>query len=487
MFSDESFDAVGFPSCWKTERELQDEGIQTTVTSYSEQESQSSVSKCVETQTDNVQPELMMAENVDYDKLAAFLSCICPKVITELDKMSRSRAFDGYEPIEDDADGGVRKLHTLQVPNITSQSKMKVSSLSWSCTGAVVAFACSHSEHESWCDHSGNVHLFNINRQDFSDSAPSKTLETRSCVTSLSAHPYEPSILAAGTFSGEVLIWNLQKDDDCLISSSANVPGAHRDAVSQVSWVRNLDPTQQWPVLVSAGHDGRVLVWQIGTHSGTIQLREGFVILLEHIKYTGPGKSVPSPVGGAGIDMELGVTCFSFTAQDLTTFVVGVDGGGLLLCSTVAAKPAPVHSEVPLKDPVLNAFEKHQGAVTCIQCSLHHKNMFISCGTDSEIRIYHTEQVTPVQIIYVEGGVVGLEWSLAHPDLFAAWGTISGCVDFYNLWTGKVIPSLKLPAFDKPTLISIVRSNPHSHQLVGVGDMNGRVVVWQQPSYKDDK
>lgn len=29
-------------------RELQDEGIQTTVTSYSEQESQSSVSKCVE-------------------------------------------------------------------------------------------------------------------------------------------------------------------------------------------------------------------------------------------------------------------------------------------------------------------------------------------------------------------------------------------------------------------------------------------------------
>jgi predicted alpha/beta superfamily hydrolase len=60
----------------------------------------------------------------------------------------------------------------------------------------------------------------------------------------------------------------------------------------------------------------------------------------------------------------------------------------------------------------------------------------------------------------VEGGVVGLEWSLVHPDLFAAWGTISGSVDFYNLWTGKAIPSLKLPAFDKPTLVSIVRCNP---------------------------
>lgn len=66
-----------------------------------------------------------------------------------------------------------------------------------------------------------------------------------------------------------------------------------------------------------------------------------FVIMLEHIKYTGPGKPVPSPVGAAGVDTELGVTCFSFTAQDFTTFVVGVDGGGLLHCSTIAAKPAP--------------------------------------------------------------------------------------------------------------------------------------------------
>jgi len=75
-------------------------------------------------QTDHVQPELMTAENVDYDKLAAFLNRICPKVLTELDKMNRSRAFDGYEPIEDDTDGAVKKLYMLQIPNITSQSEV---------------------------------------------------------------------------------------------------------------------------------------------------------------------------------------------------------------------------------------------------------------------------------------------------------------------------------------------------------------------------
>jgi hypothetical protein len=64
-------------------------------------------------------------------------------------------------------------------------------------------------------------------------------------------------------------------------------------------------------------------------------------------------------------------------------------------------------------------------------------------------------------MIYIEAGVVGLEWSLAHPDLFGAWGNISGCVNFYNLRTGEIIPSLQLPASEKPALISAVRCNPH--------------------------
>lgn len=70
-------------------------------------------------------------------------------------------------------------------------------------------------------------------------------------------------------------------------------------------------------------------------------------------------------------------------------------------------------------------------------------------------------QTAPVQIIYVEAGVVGLEKSLAHPDLFCAWGTTSSCVNFYNLRTGEIIPSLQLPAAEKPAIISTVRCNPH--------------------------
>jgi hypothetical protein len=36
-------------------------------------------------------------------------------------------------------------------------------------------------------------------------------------------------------------------------------------------------------------------------------------------------------------------------------------------------------------------------------------------------------------------------------------------------------------------LINISLSLPYSRQLVAVGDVQGKVVVWQQPSYKEDK
>ncbi|PSN43131.1 hypothetical protein C0J52_10485 [Blattella germanica] len=305
--------------------------------------------------------------------------------------------------------------------------QVRISSLSWSCTGGVVALGISHTEHENWCDHSASVYMFNINRQDLSSAlTPNKTLETSSCVVSLSSHPFEPSILAAGTYR-EVLVWNLQRDDDCLICTSSNLPGSHREAISQVSWIRNPDSTQQQPLLVSAGRDGRILVWKVGTHSGNLQLNEGFILTLERLKYLSPEMHVPSPVGGAALGLELGVSCFTFSPLDFSSFVVGVDGGVILSCSTIAARPAPVDADIPLKDPVLQAFEKHQGAAA------------------------------PLQMIHIEKGVLGVEWCIARANLCAAWGNSSHTVLFYNMQSGEVVPSLQLSVSEKPALITVLR------------------------------
>ena len=90
-------------------------------------------------------------------------------------------------------------------------------------------------------------------------------------------------------------------------------------------------------------------------------------------------------------------------------------------------------SEVPLKDPVLNAFDKHQGAVTCVQSSPHHENIFISCGTDNEIRIYHMKQVCFSSIVY---------FNLVINYLYMFFILIINHLDAQNLFYNKFISCL---------------------------------------------
>ena len=483
MFTDSSCDYVGIDSSWETERELKDEEVQTANTSYEVQESQTYISTDAETQTDNLHIEMMAEENVDYDKLTAFLRYVGPLVSTELDKCDRSRAFDSYEPLDDDIDGMVKKLHDIQIPsNFNNNSEIYVSSLTWFSTGTVIACSYCYISHEDWCDHSSWVQLFNINKS----STPSRFLEVGACVTALSAHPFEPSILAAGLYDGKVVVWNLQRDDASLIGVSTVLPAIHREHVTQVSWINNTDAIQNRPLLASSGSDGRIMLWKVEAHAGISKLSEAFIITLERIRYLSLDMYVPSPVGIEGRGTELGINCFSFSLLDPTCFIVGIDGGILLCCSTISAKPAPVDADIPLKDPILRAFDRHQGAIISVKCSPHRDDTFISCATDKEIRMYSTKQPNPRLVIHVANGIGGLEWSLAYSHIVATWGNDNSTVEFYNLQTKQIVPYLQIPSSGRAKDIATLSCNKQNYRLIATGDICGRVTIWQQTSYRGD-
>nr|CAD7392261.1 unnamed protein product [Timema cristinae] len=497
---------------WSCIRTSQDAEAQTVELSYQEKESQSVAANSIETQTEDHQPKSSVPPYVDEERLAAFLKRICPAVLKELDKVNKSRAFIGYEPIPDDTDGEIKQLHTLETPIIHSRSEVKVSGLSWSCSGGAIALGYSHLEHDNWCDHNSSVQLYNINRADTSPTTSYKTLKTSSCVTSLKAHPSEPSILAVGTFSGELLVWNLQSEDEILVGSSAVVPGSHREAITHVSWIRSPDPTHQRPLLVTSSSDGRVLVWSVGSRPGSLRLVDGtgvpnpmpagamapaeplasarhflttaekFVISMEY-SMKAQNKVQMSPLGGSN-SAELGVTCFSFSPHDPTSFVVGVEGGTILKCSTITAKSTLVVStEVHLRDPVLSCYDSHQGAVTCINFSPHLQGVFLTCSTDKEIHIYHTDQPSPAQVFYSDFEILGVSWCPSHPHLFAAWG-MGGTVDFFDLKSREVTPVLRLYSGDKPSPVSVVSFNPSSNNQLAAAKLHGKVIVWKIPVVK---
>lgn len=54
---------------------------------------------------------------------------------------------------------------------------------------------------------------------------------------------------------------------------------------------------------------------------------------------------------------------------------------------------------VPLKNPVSMCFERHKGQVTSVQFSKFSRNIFLSSGSDGELRIYTLLQVRSRKII----------------------------------------------------------------------------------------
>ncbi|KAJ8873577.1 hypothetical protein PR048_024395 [Dryococelus australis] len=435
-------------------------------------------------QTEGTSLGTPLEPEVDYNRLAAFLRGVCPKVLSELDKVERSRAFRGYDPTDDDGDDEVKRLHVLLTPELKSRVEVRVSCLAWSCFGRMVAVGYSRPEHESWCDHNSAVHLFYISRHDFSPSSPGYSLETSSCVTSLAAHPSEPTLIAVGTFSGEVSVWNVQWGAQGLVGSSA---GSHQEAVSQLCWVRSPDPSHVRPLLASAGRDGRLFLWQAEPTLGSFHLLEGFVMTLEHVGGGGgKGSRVQaSPLGGRS-SVEVGLTALSFSPHDPASFTVGLEGGGLLRCSTLLARQSSVASVIPLKDPVLTDYEGHQGTVTCVQHSVHRQDLFLSCDA-TEIHLHDVNQASPLRVIHPASEVLGLDWVSSYPHLFIVWGP-SGTLEYHSINNSQTIscPALLSSEDRDPAPVTAVVFSPGTaHQLVAVGYVQGRIMVWKVPRVKD--
>ena len=112
----------------------------------------------VETQTVDQRPSVSDAANpLEDPKFYKFVMRAVPLLERELELAARSRAFDGYKLLEDEADLGVQKLHVLDNNNNSSSSNMnlnssmgkskkklaevlmKVSCLTWSNAGSTIA------------------------------------------------------------------------------------------------------------------------------------------------------------------------------------------------------------------------------------------------------------------------------------------------------------------------------------------------------------
>ncbi|GAB1865595.1 WD repeat-containing protein 34 [Camponotus japonicus] len=468
MFSTKSFDVVSFNSELSTTKLESSANVQTTEIVYTADDTQTIDTRSIGIQTIKEQKTDIQ---VDYDKLAKFLKRVTPGVLEVLDEAYGSNAFDDYNPNVAEASSAnveiLKKINALK----ESDTQLKISDLSWSTVGGTLAVGLSHIYHEAWCDHLSTIQLYNLTIEDNFTDAPTKTLETNGCILTLSYHPTEPSILAAGLFNWDVLVWNLRNDD----SITPTHVCTHGDYVSEVYWrPRSVNDVA---LLLSSSIDGYILIHKLTANFTTVQLYKRFKI----VKERNPVENArPRSAGGTrerAAEAGLCITSFDFSPAHPSIFIVGTLCGGIYKCSLDSV--TSIEGDATLIDPVIDEYERRLGGITCIKCSPLH-NLFVSSTTDKEIHIYNLDEHVSQQTISADSTVVGLTWMIGNQDIFAAYGA-DAYIKFYNVTDAKPMTCAKFEITGKQCISSLCVNS--KRDILAVGDVHANIEIWKFPRH----
>uniref|UniRef100_H0Z0T7 Dynein 2 intermediate chain 2 n=1 Tax=Taeniopygia guttata TaxID=59729 RepID=H0Z0T7_TAEGU len=480
MFADRAAPGADVQSLWRSARSARCEAktCQTGKISTAEAAAQSHTARDAAVQTeqskDAVQ-DFQQEVQVDYTGLLSFLQRVEGAVIKELNKNWKSHAFDGFEVNWTDQDETVLCLHTLSYPEAQDQN-LQVTSVSWNATGSVIACSYGRLDDGDWSTEKSYVCTWNLDRRGLDPQHPDLVVDVPSSVMCVAFHPSQPSLIAGGLFSGELVVWDTSRTEDPVIWRTGMTDDTHTDPVYQVNWLPDTKHRNH-ARLLSVATDGKILVWR-EERDGRLALAEGFAIVAQQIPRSTRLKKV------AWGEAAVGVTSLSFSHFDAGVFVVGVEGGYSLRCSTLAQAPALPRpgGSVPLRAPAELAFSPHAGPVYSVSCSPFHRNLFLSCGTDGQVHLHSMLQTQPLFALQLSKKYLFCVcWSPVRPLVFAA-ASGEGEVHLFDLArsTQKPTVSLKQSVSDCP--VYCLEFNTKHTRLLAAGDAAGTVKVWQLSS-----
>ncbi|KAL7294875.1 hypothetical protein TKK_0011799 [Trichogramma kaykai] len=463
MFSDKSYSPVSFESVTTNEKSQKSANIQTEHVVYESEETQVVETKSIQTQTAN---ETRTNEpKYDEDKLAEFLNRVAPGVFKFLDEQHGTSAFNDYTVGSNNEPAVniqlINRINTLDL----SEFKGKVSSVTWSTGGGTLAIGHSVTQHKSWCNDITKVDLYNLSKDNLLMTVPTKSLEVSSCVTTLLYHPDEPSILAAGLFDGDVMVWNLREES--LIAPLFVC--THGEMVTQIYWHSRI--LNDASALITSGGDGYIYIHRLTINFTQSSTQKKYKILKEK------NLTEKSALGNEGEDKNaeagLHITSFDFSAKDHKVFVVGTLCGRLYKCNL--DQTIPIEGTEMIFDPVISEYDKHKSTVTCVK-SAPTQNLFVSSGADREVHIYDFDQPASLKIITLDSTPVQISWHFGNFDVFLAYGA-GPEVKFFNVKTGR--PLSKTMLYSENRENSTCLSFNTKREMVAIGDTKGNLEIWR--------
>ena len=411
--------------------------------------------------------------------------------------------------------------------------------VSWNASGYSLAVSYGRFDVTGWCDSPGALCVWNLRRADVDPGRPHVVMETSSCLQCVAFHPQKPNVVAAGSLDGEVMVWDLAIDTDAagvpakgvptgvadgvprsgggkgsavgdaLVGKSEVSDASHREPVTCVGWMRNPEAVTTVTTagvggghddgtyeLVSAGSDGRVLVWDLSDVSqGPVYGYELAAVNEASGAMTTWGASCAafsepfrSRFGAAGVGSRSnGATT---THVEPGSFYAGSDGGPVFRCALRHSRVTRREFRDRLKDsgvappmysPIKQTHDGHVGATHAVCVNPHDQRVFATCGGDGALRVY-TRYVRSgvVTATSAPGALFAVTWSPTRPALIACGG-VGGRVCLYDLTaTGgeDVQPTEQFRACDAGTDVQAIAFNPALPEYLATADARF-VRVWE--------
>lgn len=288
----------------------------------------------------------------------------------------------------------------------------------------------------------------------FQKDTPDYIFNCQSAVMSVAFSKFHPSYIIGGTYSGQLVLWDLRSGKRTPVQRSPLTSSSHTHPV----YCLDVVGTENAHNLISASTDGRLCSWNLDNLSQ-------------------PQESLELASRGA---KQVAVTSLSFPTNDVNKFLVGSE--------ECLAYQGQRHGSKP---GLSVQFDGHQGPVTAVsshratggQVDLSH--LFLTSSFDWTIKLWSTKLQNEQQLTSKTGVplcsfennseyVYDVKWSPTHPAVFASVDG-EGRLDFWNINSDTEVPILS-EALD--VCLSKLHWAPTGHH-VAVGDCEGKVYIYE--------
>ncbi|XP_054167368.1 cytoplasmic dynein 2 intermediate chain 2-like [Oppia nitens] len=446
-FSETHFDGINIPSVWRKSMISSETSTQTQSIDCVDSEVQHNLLKDTETQT------------------------------TNLDDIQRNRPLKTFNKFQNrtkikanlNKKFGFRALDSIVTKN---DFQYNVSALCWNCNASVLAIGHQVNHHSDWCTHESYILLWNLFKATETEE-PSLQFDLDGCVSVLVSHPTLPSVYCSGSLNGKISLWNIRnKENEFLFASVV----AHQQQVSGIHWCQPNNTTDLGQI-ISCGFDGKVFVWKV--HEKSIQLEKAFALTAQDMPRN-------IQIKGNKSNVEVPIVSMSFNCEDSNIFIIGCIGGPIFQCSLNSNKPVnndfstginSKYKNIEYKNPIVMSYAIHRSHINSVQFSPVSRNIFFSCSSDSELRIYNLLQTVPIIVIHTDVPLLTGQWSPYSANI-ASVGS-DGNVYIYTInYTTISNASFSFSIGDNVLAKSLVYNTIDNIEQIAVIGSNNSIYVW---------